>query len=76
MDNNRNMTYPEYEIQDAVTEEYKVDSQYQDDPVGIQAKHLEGNFLNIVWRRSFYRNLNKSPRTPASPLRRCISHRS
>ena len=60
MDNNRNMTYPEYEIQDAVTEEYKVDSQYQDDPVGIQAKHLEGNFLNIVWRRSFYRNLNKS----------------
>lgn len=60
MDNNRNMTYPEYEIQDAVTEEYKVDSQYQDDSVGIQAKHLEGNFLNIVWRRSFYRNLNKS----------------
>ena len=60
MDNNRNMTYPEYEIQDAVTEEYKVDSQYQDDPVGIQAKHLEGNFLNIVWRRSFYRNLNNS----------------
>lgn len=60
MDNNRNMTYPEYEIQDAVTEEYKVDSQYQDDPVGIQAKHLEGNFLNIVWRRSFYRSLNKS----------------
>lgn len=60
MDTNRNMTYPEYEIQDAVTEEYKVDSQYQDDPVGIQAKHLEGNFLNIVWRRSFYRSLNKS----------------
>ena len=30
------------------------------DPVGIQARHLEGNFLNVLWRRSFYRNLNKS----------------
>lgn len=60
MDANRNMTYPDYEIQDAITEEYKVDLQYQTDPVGIQASRLEGNFLNILWRRSFYRNLNKS----------------
>ena len=60
MDTNRNMTYPDYEIQDAITEEYKVDLQYQTDPVGIQANRLEGNFLNILWRRSFYRNLNKS----------------
>ena len=60
MDSNRNMTYPDYEIQDAITEEYKVDLQYQNDPVGIQASRLEGNFLNILWRRSFYRNLNKS----------------
>lgn len=60
MDANRNMTYPDYEIQDAITEEYKVDQQYQTDPVGIQASHIEGNFLNILWRRSFSRNLNKS----------------
>lgn len=60
MDANRNMTYPDYEIQDAITEEYKVDLQYQTDPVGIQASRLEGNFLNILWRRSFYRKLNKS----------------
>ena len=60
MDTNRNMTYQDYEIQDAITEEYKVDLQYQTDPVGIQASRLEGNFLNILWRRSFYRNLNKS----------------
>ena len=60
MDTNRNMTYPDYEIQDAITEEYKVDLQYQTDPVGIQASRLEGNFINILWRRSFYRNLNKS----------------
>lgn len=52
MDANRNMTYPDYEIQDAITEEYKVDAQYQNDPVGIQAIRLEGNFLNILWRRS------------------------
>ena len=60
MDANRNMTYPDYEIQDAITEEYKVDTQYQTDPVGIQATRLEGNFLNILWRRAFYRSLNKS----------------
>ena len=60
MDANRNMVYSDYEIQDAITEEYKVDALYQTDPIGIQALHLEGNFLNILWRRSFYRNLNKS----------------
>lgn len=36
MDANRNMSYPEQEILDAATQEYKVDSQYQIDPVGIQ----------------------------------------
>ena len=59
MDNNRNMAYPEQEILDAATQEYKVDQQYQLDPVGIQCSRLEGNFLNILWRKSFYRNLNK-----------------
>ena len=59
MDANRNMSYPEQEILDAATQEYKVDSQYQIDPVGIQCTQLEGNFLNILWRKTFYRNLNK-----------------
>ncbi|MFC2710057.1 cell division protein FtsA [Hoylesella oralis] len=59
MDANRSMTYPEQEILDAATQEYKVDAQYQIDPVGIQCTRLEGNFLNILWRRAFYRNLNK-----------------
>jgi len=27
--------------------------------VGIQCARLEGNFLNILWRKMFYRNLNK-----------------
>ena len=59
MDNNRNMTYQDQEILDAAVQEYRVDSQYQLDPVGIQATRLEGNFLNILERKAFYRNLNK-----------------
>lgn len=59
MDQNRSMTYPDLEILDAAIQEYKVDSQYQKDPVGIQCSRIEGNFLNILQRKSFYRNLNK-----------------
>ncbi len=58
MDENRNMVYPEQEILDAVTQEYKVDSHEEIDPVSVQCTRLEGNFLNILWRKSFYRNLN------------------
>ena len=58
MDINRNMTYPDQEILDAATQEYKIDNQYQIDPVGIQCNHLEGIFLNILWRKSFYNNIN------------------
>ena len=59
MDGNRNMTYQDQEILGAATQEYKVDNQYQLDPVGIQCERLEGNFLNILWRKQFYRSLNK-----------------
>lgn len=59
MDANRDMIYPDYEILDVVTHEYKVGPQYQRDPVGIQADHIEGNFLNVLWRRQFARSLKK-----------------
>ena len=59
MDANRSMTYPVQEVLDAITQEYKVDAQYQLDPVGIQCTRLEANLLNILWKKSFYRNLNK-----------------
>jgi cell division protein FtsA len=36
-----------------------VGSQFQIDPVGIQATRLEGNFLNILERKAFYKKLNK-----------------
>ena len=58
MDGNRNMDYPDKEILDAATQEYKVDNQYSLDPVGIKASRLQGNFLNILSRKSFYNNLN------------------
>jgi cell division protein FtsA len=59
MDANRNMKYADQEILDAAVQEYKVDSQLQLDPVGIQCTHIEGNFLNILQRKTFYKNLNK-----------------
>ena len=59
MDANRSMTYQDQEILDAAVQEYKVGSQLQLDPVGIQATRLEGNFLNILERKAFYKNLNK-----------------
>ena len=59
MDSNRDMKYPEQEILDVAVQEYKVDSQLQTDPVGIQCNHLEGNFLNIIARNTVYKNLNK-----------------
>ena len=59
MDANRSVMYPDQEILDAAVQEYKVDSQYQLDPVGIQCSRIEGNFLNILQRKAFYKNLNK-----------------
>lgn len=59
MDTNRNMKNNDYEVLDAITQEYKVDMQDELDPVGVQARHIEGNFLNLLWRKTFNRNLNK-----------------
>lgn len=59
MDANRSMQYPDKQILDAIVQEYKVDSQYTLEPVGIQCSRIEGNFLNILWRKGFYRNLTK-----------------
>ncbi|MGN0282942.1 MAG: cell division protein FtsA [Prevotella sp.] len=59
MEANRAMEYPDQEKQSYVIQEYKVDSQFQIDPVGIQCSHLEGNFLNILQRYTFYKNLNR-----------------
>jgi cell division protein FtsA len=59
VDANRDMNYPDQEILDAAVQEYLVDTQYQLDPVGIQCTRLEGNYLNILQRKDFYKKLNK-----------------
>lgn len=55
---NRMMNYPQQYILDSITQEYKVDTLQQIDPVGIQCRHLEAHFLNILFREQFYNNLN------------------
>lgn len=59
MDANRSMQYPDKQILDAITQEYKVDNQYTNDPVGIQCKRIEGNFLNILQRKNYFLRLKK-----------------
>ncbi len=59
MEENRTLDYPDQKILDVAEQEYKVDTQLQLDPVGIRASHLEGYYLNILERKSFFQNLNK-----------------
>lgn len=58
MDANRNKAYADKEILDVAIQEYKVGNDLQSDPAGIQADRLTGNFLNILWRKTFYDKLN------------------
>lgn len=62
-DANLAMQYQDMEIQDVAVQEFRVDSQLQLDPVGIQAVHLEGNYLNILQRTSFFKNLDECFKT-------------
>lgn len=66
-DANRATRYTNSTILEAEPQEYKVDSQYQVDPVGIECNRIEGHFLNIIWREAFYRNLNKCFEQPGMP---------
>lgn len=60
MEANRTLDYPDQKLLDVAEQEYKVDTQLQLDPVGIRASRLEGNYLNILERKSFFQNLNRS----------------
>lgn len=66
-DANRETRYTNSTILEAEPQEYKVDSKFQVDPVGIECNRIEGHFLNIVWREAFYRNLNKCFEQPGMP---------
>ena len=58
-DTNSRASYPDMMILDAVPQEYKVDNQEETDPVGVQCERIEGHYLNICGRKTFYNNLNK-----------------
>lgn len=60
MDTNRGMDYPDLEILNVVTQEYRIGAQSVVDPVGIKGTRVEGNYLNISQRKLFYSNLNES----------------
>ena len=57
-DENLEVPLADMSVLDVAPQEYKIDSQHQLDPVGIQCSHLEGIFLNILWRKTFYNNIN------------------
>ena len=57
MKQNSEENYNEHIIQDTVLQEYKVDARYQLEPVGITCRHLESNYLNILTKKLYNRNL-------------------
>lgn len=56
-DADRDMLYQDKRLMDAVAQEYGLGNQLQIDPVGIQCSKLEGTYLNILFRSSFFSNL-------------------
>ncbi|MDO4818898.1 MAG: cell division protein FtsA [Prevotella sp.] len=72
MDTNWAVDYDGKELLECSVQEYKVDNQYQTDPVGIECTHIEGAFLNIVSRQSFYRSINKCLAAAGVPLAEVI----
>lgn len=68
MDANRSTPYPDLDILDAITQEYKVDKQFQMDPVGVPCSHLEGHFLNILCRHTYYKSLKKCVENTGTPI--------
>ena len=68
VDTNRCMDYPDQEIIDIAVQEYKVDSQYQQEPVGILCTRLEGNYLNMLQRKAFHKNFLKCFEVAGIPI--------
>lgn len=58
-DENRLQPYPNAEILDFVTQEYRVGNHLTMDPVGIMADHIEGCFKNIVARKVLCDNVRR-----------------
>lgn len=48
------------DILEVAPQEYKVGHNYQNDPVGVATKHIEGRFLNLVAKSAVKKNLLRS----------------
>lgn len=59
-DENLNTPLIDKVILHVAPQEYKIDNNYQTDPVGVAASRIEGRYLNIVARASIKKNLEKS----------------
>lgn len=59
LDENRAQLYPGMEILDVVAQEYRVGSGKTHEPVGIMANYIEGNYKNIVARKSLRESIGR-----------------
>lgn len=56
-DSNRAVPIVGYEILGVAPQEYKVGNDFLTEPVGVQADHIEGRFLNIIARNNLKQNI-------------------
>ncbi len=69
MDSNSSGTdYGDRKILEAITLQYTVDGRPITDPVGVQCTRLEGHFLNILWRKLYFDNLEECFRAAKLPI--------
>ncbi len=59
LETNAACNYTDRTILDVVPLEYKLGTILQANPIGVVAESIEGNFLNIILRSSWYRQIEK-----------------
>ncbi len=50
-DESKEVLIPDYELIENIPQGFIIDSQYTDDPQGVNGKNIEGDYLNIVARK-------------------------
>ena len=60
-ENDRLFKAPEgYKIVRVINQEYRLDGKIDSNPIGAPTRHIEGNFLNIVIKEQYLKQLNDS----------------
>lgn len=62
MDENRTIRIPDREILDVIPQEYKLDTEKTNDPIGVSAERIDGRYLNVIARTSLQDNIRKCMR--------------